>query len=110
MQSKTTPLRAKSHDFGAALVAPSSCTSGKDYYAAIGDINAKVTSFQQTFSGIFKTTMDVEKALKDAGADVFLDFGRVVETIKQELEPAAAPVRAVGDVFGGIADALQYLK
>ena len=69
-----------------------------------------MTSFQQTFSGIFKTTMDVEKALKDVGADIFLEFGRVVDSIKEELEPAAAPLRAVGDVFGGIADALQYLK
>ena len=54
--------------------------------------------------------MDVEKALKDVGADIFLEFGRVVDSIKEELEPAAAPLRAVGDVFGGIADALQYLK
>lgn len=76
----------------------------------MSEIQTRVKTFQQTFSGVFKVTMDVEKALKDAGADILLEFGNVVDNIKEELEPAAAPLRAVGDVFGGIADALQYVK
>lgn len=54
--------------------------------------------------------MEVEKAIKDAGADIFLEFGDVVEKIKSDLEPAAAPLRAVGEVFGGIGDALEFIK
>jgi hypothetical protein len=87
------------------------------FFAAVGDewaasntVMATAKALLTTMLGVQDAVKNVEEALQQAGLGQVDAFTKEVKKAHDDLMPALQPLRAVGDIFKAIAQALQFLR